>query len=433
MGVGRRSVARVIRATLAGALATACAVAVVSPAGAAPTSVKVVLTLNHGSIRADGHSAAALHVSVTKANGAAVANATVKLTTKFVTSSSFGSAHVPASATLDAKGAATVNVTATRSGKLTITASINTAAYAGSTSISLRTRRHSIVVFADGASSFVKCSSPGKCDDANGALFNPVRSALTAKGFKSADFATFSYTGGVVDAATKAWIPKASVCADSGTSYLTEVGRMNTMLQQIATANPNSDFSLVGLSQGGLLVFQMLATATTLPMGSRLASVSTFDAPLGGGALDLILQIDQYITPCWGSGGTSPAAQQLVNLWNTTAPTQGPRQADHATLMCELVAVAGCHSETNQAAVAAVSGVVAVKTWGSSQDALYDPAECSIAGTFSDARDSQTVTGAGGGMHAEGAPPGPACPLTSHVNGLLNHTADIVATIKAQQ
>ena len=289
-----------------------------------------------------------------------------------------------------------------------------------------------MVVFASGASSTVTCPTASTCSDPTG-VFNPIRSLLSSKGYTAADLATFGYAGGAVNAKTHGWLPHASTCADSSTSYVTEVGQMQSMLRQLASANPNTDFSLVGLSQGGLLVFQMLGLPTALPKGSRLASVTTFDAPLGGVPLDLILQLEQAISSCWSTGGTSPAAQQLQSLWATTDPTEGVIQADRAPIMCGFVGVTGCPTETNEQVVAAVHGVV-VKTWGSTQDAVFDPPACAIPGTFSDARSTQTVTGAGGGMHADGTLfKGEGCVLPSHVAGVTRHAADVAATIKPQQ
>ena len=100
--------------------------------------------------------------------------------------------------------------------------------------------------------------------------------------------------------------------------------------------------------------------------------------------------------------------------------------------MCSVVGVTGCTSQTNQQAVATARGVV-VNTWGNTKDGLANPASCGVLGTFSDARATQTVTGAGGGMHDEDAPAGASCVALSHIGALLHHTADVVATIKPQQ
>jgi hypothetical protein len=312
---------------------------------------------------------------------------------------------------------------------MTITASIGSYAYRGSGSIALTATRRSIVVFANGANTSTACPTPSTCGDQTGFL-NPVRNALAVQGFGAADMPWFSYKGGTIDPATHAWVPAASTCLDSALSYKTTIARMKTMLTKIASANPNSDISVVGLSQGGLLAFQMIDVITKLPAGSKLASIVTLDSPLGGGSPLLLPVLESLGAVCWTQGGTSRAAEQLAQLWDTTAPNQGPAQGDHARILCSVVGVATCSAQTNQQAVAATT--TPVYTWGSSQDGLFNPAACGLAG-YPDASETQTVTGAGGGLHAEGGTGGSPCALTSHVAVVTNRAGAIAAAIGPQQ
>jgi hypothetical protein len=406
---------------------------VAPPAGATPAPVTISLSLDRSSIRADGRDVATLQVDATS-GGTPVAGASVRVFATWTTLSTGAATFHTAPFLLDGAGHVSATVTSTRSGTMTIVASIHSTTYLGSASIGLDARRRSIVVFASGASSVVSCPTPTTCGDPLD-LFNPVRSALAAQGFSADDMPTFSYAGGTIDPLSHQWVPYASTCAQSATSYKTEVGRMRSMLRKIAYANPNSDLTLVGVSQGGLLVFQMIgAQKATLPKGGRLVNVISLDGAVGGAPLAQILNLEHYAaTSCWSLGGVSKAAQQIVALWNTTSPTQGPQQADRATIMCNLVGFLPCVAQTNEQAVAVATGIN-VQTWGSSQDGVFDPPVCGIPGAWVDARDTQTVTGAGGGQHAEGGVvTGSFCPLSSHIAVIANRASGIAATVGAQQ
>jgi hypothetical protein len=404
------------------------------PAGATPAPVSIVVSLDRTSIRADGIDSAVLTVDAYLTNGGApLANATLRLRAVWSTPKSPGAAILlPKPLVLDAAGHGVATVASLRSGTMTITASITNTIFRGSaTTSALNATRHSIVVFASGASTTVTCSSPGVCADPY-PILDPVRTQLSLQGFAASDLPTFSYNGGVVDPSTHGWIPNASTCADSSLSYNTQVGRMKSMLLKLGATNPNSDISVVGISQGALVAFQMIDAAAKLPKGSRLAGVYALDGPIGGVPLAQLLQLQQILpTSCWSVDGTSPAASQLVNLWNTTAPTQGTDQADRTQTMCSFVRVSTCPVRTNADAVAAaVARGVIVQTWGNSQDGVYYPTACGTPGGWVDATSIQVVTGAGGGMHDEG---GTSDCVTSHIIVINNRAVDIAASIGPQQ
>jgi hypothetical protein len=406
-------------------------------AGAAPEPVTVTVTLDQGAIRADGRGTAAVTVDASTAGGP-WANGIVKLAASWTTPKSPGAAKfLPGVAlALDAAGHGTATVTSTRSGTALVTAKTAVTGFAGAGSAPLDARRRSAVVFVGGASSTVTCSAPTVCGDP----FNPfsaIRAQLAGQGFTSADLPTYSYAGGAIDTTSHQWIPKASTCADSGLDYRTTVARLRGMIRAIGAANPNTDVSLVGVSQGGLLVMQMLAAQTTpLPKGSRLVDVISLDGAIGGVPLPVILNLENtggIGASCWSEGGTSRAAIQIQATWNTTAPDQGPGQADRATLMCRVVGYKPCSTAgTNQATVASRPDVH-VETWGSSQDGVFDPSACQTPGTWPNALDTQVVTGAGGGLHPEGATPGAGCTILSHIAVLQARALDVATAIGPQQ
>ena len=204
---------------------------------------------------------------------------------------------------LDGAGHAHATLSTGRSGTANITAKVATRGFSGLGSTPLvRARRRSVAVFVSGASTYTTCTAPGVCGDPFNA-FAPIRNALTAQGFAAADLATFGYGGGAIDPTTHAWVPNASTCADSALDYKVQVSRLSKTISQIAAANPNSDVSVVGLSQGGLLAFQMLAAQTRpLPKGTRLANVITLDGVVGGIPLTQVLNLQTAsggATTCW--------------------------------------------------------------------------------------------------------------------------------------
>jgi hypothetical protein len=407
-------------------------------AGAAPVPVTVSVSLDRTDVRADGRETATVTVDASTTGGP-WAGGTVRLSAVWSTPKSPGAVKFLPSATvlLDASGHGAATLTTTRSGTTAITAKTAARGFTGSGSAPLDARRRSAVVFVNGASSYVTCSAPNVCGDPFNA-FGAIRQHLTNQGFTAGDLLTYSYAGGVVDATTHTWIPKASTCPDSALDYRTTVGRLRTMIRKVSSANPNTDLSLVGVSQGGLLVMQMPAAQTTpLPKGSRLVNVISLDGAIGGVPLAQILNLEQnggIGTACWSQGGTSRAASQIQSVWASATPSPGPQQADRALVMCRVVGWAPCAGAgTNQDVVAARPDVH-VETWGSSQDGVFDPSVCGTPGVWVSALDTQVVTGAAGGLHPEGsATPGPGCTLASHVAVLQTRAADVAATIGTQQ
>jgi hypothetical protein len=393
-------------------------------------SAAVSLQLSGTSLVADGSDHVTLQVGASAA-GAPLAGADVKLTTTWSTPTQPGRLRFdPATVHLGASGSGTTTITSNRAGSAVISASIADRQYRGTASVTLESVRRSIVVFLDGGGSSVTCQGPGDCSDPYNP-FAPISGALTTDGYTPSDQATFSYTGGSVDATTGNWVPDASTCAQSAESYKAALRVLVSMVRSIAQAHPNSDISLIGLSQGGLLAFQSLELLAALPDGARVTNVVTFDAPLGGIPLAEIQHLDTVASlTCWSENGQSPAASQVVGIWNSIPPGQGPGQGDDATVLCHLVKLGGCPDSTNAEVVA--QSHATVETWGNTEDGIFNPAACGFPG-YVDATDSEIVTTAGGGLHAEGFGSAPSsCTIGSHTAAVANHAGDVVALLGAQ-
>jgi hypothetical protein len=428
-------------------------------AAPAATDATVTLALDKTSIRADGREVATLTVDASTTNGP-LANGTVRLVPVWSTPWSPGAMKFlpSASVVLDPNGHATVTVYSLRSGSASIVASVSTRPYSGTEFIALEARRHSVVVFANGAASYLTCDLPATCVDPAYPVdpFNAmksIRAELAGKHFTDADMPYFSYAGGLVNAISHDWQPNASTCADSGQPYVKSISLMRSMVRAIAAANPNTDFSLVGLSQGGLMVFQMLGVLTTpLPKGSRLEHVITLDAPLGGLPSDLgqdFANLYPGLLGCFFQGGNRlgppSAATSLAALWDTTDPNQGIFQGDNATVMCKFVGYRSCATlGTNQQLVLARPDVD-VDTWGSSTDRVFYPLakpECTDRqGT--DALSSQVVTNGRAGFvdayYSSGDPyvyppdPGGCETIFTHTRIVFDRAHTIAETIGLQQ
>ena len=408
---------------------TALTCLLVAPPASATTPATLSLQLSSGTVAADGVQAVSLQVTAT-VSGSPLAGARVKLAASWAAGGSGKMHFAPSTVTTGPSGVGTTTITSTRVGSATISAAITGRRYSASASTVLQSARHAYVVFIDGGGSTVTCSAPGDCSDPYDP-FAAIRSALSAEGYESTDLATFSYAGGSLDPSTGAWIPNASTCTQSADSYTQSLQLLASMVRTIAEAHPNSDISLVGLSQGGLLAFQSLELFASLPKGSQLSNVVTFDAPLGGIPLVEIQHLETVANlSCWSDGGASPAAEQIVDLWNSTAPNQGTAQGDDATVMCHLVKYRGCASVTNAEAVS--HSIAQIQTWGNTDDGIFNPAACGYPG-YVDATSSEIVSTAGGGLHDEGTVNGTSsCTIASHTVGATNHANDVAALLGPQ-
>ena len=379
---------------------------------------------------ADGVHDVSLQVTAS-ISGSPLAGARVKLSASWSAPGGSGKIHIaPSTITVGPNGAGTATITSTRIGSVTISASITGHRYTANASTVLQAVRHTFVVFVDGGGSTVTCPTPGDCSDPYDP-FAAIRSALTSEGYGSTDLATFSYAGGSVDATTGGWIPNASSCAQSAESYTESLKFLVSMVRTIAETHPNSDIAMVGLSQGGLLAFQSLELFTSLPKGSQLTSVVTFDAPLGGAPLAEIQHLQTVANlACWSDSGASPAAAQIVDLWNSTAPDQETAQGDDATVMCHVVKYRGCTAITNAEAVS--HSIAQIQTWGNTNDGVFNPAACGYPG-YGDSTSSEIVSTAGGGLHDEGTGNGSSsCTIGSHTAAVANHANDVAALLGPQ-
>jgi len=103
-------------------------------------------------------------------------------------------------------------------------------------------------------------------------------------------FLPYSYTGGAMDG-SDTWRPNPYGCQDTFTHSLNDdVARVHRLMTDYLARYPNTDFYLIGHSQGGLIAFSYLVYLRqqttpgpwTLPRGGRLRGVVTLDSSLGG-------------------------------------------------------------------------------------------------------------------------------------------------------
>jgi len=376
---------------------------------------------------ADGVHEVTLQITAS-VSGSPLAGVRVKLAASWAAGGSGKIHFAPSTVRLGPSGIGATTITSTRVGSVTINGSITGRGYTASALTVLQAARHTYVVFVDGGGSTVTCPTPGGCSDPYDP-FATIRTALASEGYQPTDLATFSYAGGTMDATTGGWKPNASTCAQSAESYTQSLQFLVSMVRTIAQTHPNSDISLVGLSQGGLLAFQSLELFASLPKGSQLTNVVTFDAPLGGIPLAEIQHLETVANlSCWSDGGASPAAEQIVDLWNSTAPDQGTTQGDNATLMCHLVGYRGCPAGTNAEAVS--RSVAQIQTWGNTEDGVFNPGACGYPG-YADSTSSEIVSTAGGGLHDEGTGNG-SCTIGSHTAAVANHASDVASILGPQ-
>lgn len=112
--------------------------------------------------------------------------------------------------------------------------------------------------------------------------WGPLRGLLADRGYSGADVIEFSYGGGGFDA-LGLWSPRAATpCQNMSTGSFDVLDRM---LSDLAAARPDDRIVLVGHSFGGLVAFEQLGRVLgdrPPSWSDRLASLVTFDSPLGG-------------------------------------------------------------------------------------------------------------------------------------------------------
>ncbi len=277
---------------------------------------------------------------------------------------------------LVSNGTATFAVRSSAVGTATITAAL-TGKYSGAGTVDIVFQRHKVVVQMLGIRTNLQCAGTSDTCVSDGSdLYPSIRDVATsADNYAPSDFLWYSYLGGKANSKTGDWTPNSYACADTAENYTTAISRLVLMLVGYARVNPNTDFTIIGHSQGGLLGLQMLGFLQRLPSDSKVSSIITLDSPLGGVPK---AGVDVAAQTCWNG----PANEQLVNLYNSN--TVGDPVGDNATILCALItSCAEAPGTTNQQATlsAAISGTD-VYTFGNLDDALYTPASCNLLNLY---------------------------------------------------
>jgi hypothetical protein len=257
-----------------------------------------------------------------------------------------------------------------------------------STSTTVEFQRRKIVVQFLGITTNLQCNvQTGQCipnipRDPWDNTFETIRTTLiNSYHFKNDDFLWYSYNGGSVDHASGKWQPKGYECQDTAQAYDISIFQLRLLINQFGNNNPNTDFYLVGHSQGGLIAFQELGFLNERPAQTSIGAIITLDSPLGG-MPKFRVKAKQW-TDCWDHGR---APDQLVQLYNYQVHRQDhDQQGTNARILCSLHGIDLCSDQTNGQAVQ----LAPTYTFGSSDDAVYT--------CFSSTASTQVVNGAAGG------------------------------------
>ncbi len=162
----------------------------------------------------------------------------------------------------------------------------------------------------------------------------------------------------------------------------TEVELLDKEIQLYAGSHPDTDFYLVGHSQGGAIAFAYLAlvlhdtsrTPSDLAPGSdaRLAGVATIDSPLGGidlGVLESKLNAEVY-SECGIADRKPSLAPDLMEFKYLAAGRAGLPSGGTASVDSEMYGLPSALSNDSLAGESAAAGV-AILTMGNSKDLAY--------------------------------------------------------------
>ncbi len=313
----------------------------------------------------------------------------------------------------------------------TFRASIQTKQLSASSTVDVTFDRHKIVVQflgirtdLDCAGASSTCTSPSDSD-----VFLGLRAgAVGGQGFQESDFLWYSYKGGRVDPSTGEWEPKSYSCSNTGQDYGTDIARLNQLVEDYGTANTNTDFYIVGHSQGGLLALQELGFLQQVPPSDTMQAVMTLDSPLGG--VPLIGTSIPGLFTCW----RGPAFTELSDLALTAGPSGSPDQGSASETLCAFIS--SCQDETNaQMVTNAVDSGTTVDTFGSTTDALYTPSACLLPAVYAVPTTQVVNTASISSLSALGGNQGPSpltCLLSSHTQVVTTEQSAMLSTIGTQ-
>ncbi len=381
---GDGSVTTPLSSTAPGDLTITASFSSARQSGSASTGVQllaagITVSSDVSKVWANGHEKAHLTITVVSPDGTeAPAGTTVDLSASPAKGVKFSDRHP----VVGALGEAEVDVTSnTEAQGVTITAKLKSPVASGTTTLDFV--RHTLIVQTLGIRTSLSCGG-GTCTSGDD-LFGWLRTDLeTYSQFKDSDFVWYSYRGGTVNS-DGTWNTASYSCGDSAQAYKTSIAEMSNMILHLARSNPNTDFVIVGHSQGGLIALQEIGFTSQLPPTTKVKQIITLDSPLGGvdpSGISLTASLT-----CW----SGPANGDLSALYGSN--TVGVPYGDNAQLLCTIVTRCSYPGgTTNAAAVAASSTPVA--TIGSSDDALYDASACPVLPVLYDIPDTQVISSA---------------------------------------
>jgi pimeloyl-ACP methyl ester carboxylesterase len=240
----------------------------------------------------------------------------------------------PGEATTDNEGKAVFTATSTKVDTITFIA-VDEQDSSLTDSATVDFQRHKIVVQVQGVNTWLKCNSINRecTGDTN---FGDIDNSLFGQGFVPSDVLWYSYNGGTVDPLGQ-WIAKDYDEGATGNNLGASTNKLLDLLTTFGAANPNTDFYLIGHSQGGLLAFQAIGFVGSMKKAapnSRVANIITLDAVLGGAppshVRTLVLKGWIFVSPFnhWGA----PASSQMTELYQSA--TDNTRQGTTALLLC---------------------------------------------------------------------------------------------------
>lgn len=380
------------------ALSQAEVYAIFSAGSAGKCKTGFTIETDDATVWANGHEKATLTVHLIDTNGQGIAGHLIRISADPAPVGLSISAASPGSDVTNSDGEATFVATSTDLGMINFTAS-DTQDPSLTSSVEVEFQRRKLVIQFLGIKTSLQCDpfTGGCVPSGDSDNFATLRARLQSQyGFEDDDLLWYSYNGGHVDYSTGKWQSDSYYCGSTAQSYTVSLAQLTHLINTLGYANPNTDFYLVGHSQGGLIAFQELGLMTSgLPAKTTIGGIITLDSPLGGTP-----QPRTWITmmgTCW-NGGRAPS--QLVRLYQTVHPQHHDQQGSRAILLCSLPGIQLCSSVENANAALRAPTF----TFGSTDDAVYRPLACLLPGGI-DITSSQIVSSAGGGLFALGADP----------------------------
>ena len=290
--------------------------------------------------------------------------------------------------------------------------------------------RQSVVILIGGlCSSLTSGALPGAFSQSNG-----LATRLRGAGWTADEILAYSYRGGSVDGSGR-WVADPHACDETRDGTIPEaVAVLDSQVRAYLGAHPDTDVHIAGFSQGGLVAFAYLALlyqagTWSMPGGGRLASVVSFDSPLGGlPFVEAACGLAGDVCAASQPGPPPPSLVDMSTVWNSGTGAEGvanPAGADRS--VGRLFGL----SLTNQAlAAAGASRGVTVLSIGNVRDWVYAP--IGLFRSVVNFTDTQWFRSgaAGTGVYARVIDSGPeACPSSNANGASCNH--DRVLTDRA--